>query len=98
MASPGPEFIILDLDSERHSENEEVDEFIRLGQALVDKIFEARPFEEVKALIDQDAPLWYQDNEANSALHAAAYIEDKELVDYLLEKGAIWNAGLSIFD
>ncbi|KAL5507468.1 RMT2 [Sanghuangporus vaninii] len=84
------DYIELDLDSEHGGE--EVDAVIQLGQTLIEKIFEARPFEEVKALIDQDAPLWYQDNEGNSALHAAAYIEDKELVDYLIGKGAVWNA------
>ncbi|OCB88416.1 hypothetical protein A7U60_g4458 [Sanghuangporus baumii] len=86
------DYIELDLDSEQLPESEEVDAAIQTGQTLIEKIFEARPFEEVKALIDQDAPLWYQDNEGNSALHAAAYIEDKELVDYLIGKGAVWNA------
>ncbi|KAL5523538.1 hypothetical protein ACEPAG_7711 [Sanghuangporus baumii] len=86
------DYIELDLDSEQLAEDEEVDAAIQLGQTLIEKIFDARPHEEVKALIEQDAPLWYQDNEGNSALHAAAYIEDKELINYLIRKGAIWNA------
>lgn len=63
------------------------------GDSLIEAIFEKRPHAEIKQLIAADAPLWYQDGEGMSALHAAAYVEDAELVRLLIEKGAIWNAG-----
>ncbi|KAI5121556.1 hypothetical protein M0805_000737 [Coniferiporia weirii] len=74
------------------ADDEELKELVDLGKTLIAKIFERQPLEDLKALIDQDAPLWYQDEEGTSALHAAAYNEDRELVDLLLEKGAVWNA------
>ncbi|EJD02699.1 uncharacterized protein FOMMEDRAFT_133950 [Fomitiporia mediterranea MF3/22] len=76
----------------------EIDALIELGSTLIESIFEfgsgKKSLDEIKALIiDQDAPLWYQDDEeGNSALHAAAYVESKELVDLLIERGAVWNA------
>ena len=71
----------------------EINEHVQLGQTLIDQIFDREPLETLKETISQGAPLWYQDEDGNSALHAAAYNEDKELVDLLLEKGAVWNAG-----
>ncbi|PAV18494.1 arginine methyl transferase [Pyrrhoderma noxium] len=70
----------------------EINEHVQLGQTLIDQIFDREPLETLKETISQGAPLWYQDEDGNSALHAAAYNEDKELVDLLLEKGAVWNA------
>ena len=64
-----------------------------LGGYLVFSILHRRPRPKILALIDAGAPLWYQDEEGTSPLHAAAYVEDKELVRILIEKGAIWNAG-----
>jgi ankyrin repeat protein len=64
-----------------------------LGIKLITTILERAPFDIVKALVDAGAPLWFQDDEGVSALHAAAYVEDEELVKHLLEQGAVWNAG-----
>lgn len=64
-----------------------------LGQALIDAILEYVPTEDMQKLLDEDAPLWYQDECGWSALHAAASVENSELVKSLLERGALWNAG-----
>jgi type IV protein arginine methyltransferase len=71
----------------------QIEEIVDFGQQLIDKILDRRPFEAIKAEIEAGAPLWFQDGEGTSALHAAAYVENEELVRLLLDKGAIWNAG-----
>jgi hypothetical protein len=74
--------------------SEDVEELAGLGQQLVDRILERAPLSDLTMLIDAGAPLWYQTpDEGVSALHAAAYIEDTELVQRLIEQGAVWNAG-----
>ena len=73
----------------------DVDAIVGLGQELVDAIFQQRPLPEVKALIAAGAPVWYQDDEGTSPLHAAAYTEDQELTRFLIAEGALWNAGMS---
>ena len=70
-----------------------VDEVIDLGQKLITSILEREPIETVKAYLEADAPLWFQDDDGTSALHAAAYVENEDLVRLLIEKGALWNAG-----
>ena len=70
-----------------------VDEVIDLGQKLITSILEREPIETVKAYIEADAHLWFQDDDGTSALHAAAYVENEDLVRLLIEKGALWNAG-----
>ena len=75
-------------------ENEEsVNALVEAGEELIGAIYERRPYEALKDLVDQGAPLWYQDEDGNSALHAAAYMEDLSLVNLLLEQGAVWNLG-----
>lgn len=71
----------------------DVDAAIEQGQLLVDAILRRKPLSEVKAMIAAGAPVWYQDDEGTSPLHAAAYIESEELVRFLIDEGAIWNAG-----
>lgn len=68
-------------------------EAVTLGQDLISTILDRASFEVVKAKIDADAPLWFQDDEGTSALHAAAYVGNPKIVRYLIEKGALWNAG-----
>jgi len=63
-----------------------------LGEQLIASILADEP---VKGLVDNGAPLWYQNEEGTSCLHAAAYRQDTDLVKYLIERGAIWNAGVS---
>ena len=63
-----------------------------LGQNLISAILDGKSLAEIRMLIDS-APLWFQDDDGWSALHAAAKIEDETLVRLLLENGAVWNAG-----
>lgn len=66
---------------------------VELGTALIDAIFAGKPLARVKELA-KDAPLWFQAPESGwSALHAAAFREDAELMKFLLVHGAVWNAG-----
>jgi type IV protein arginine methyltransferase len=69
------------------------DEFVTQGRALISAILEYAPIEDVQKLVDDDAPLWYQDEDGWSALHAAASVQDAELVKKLLQHGALWNSG-----
>ncbi|KAF7965835.1 hypothetical protein HWV62_41258 [Athelia sp. TMB] len=64
------------------------------GSSLINAILDCHSLQDIKALIDAGAPLWYQDDlEGISPLHAAAYLDDDgELAKYLLANGAIWNA------
>jgi type IV protein arginine methyltransferase len=66
-----------------------------LGEHLVNSIWTDEPNAAAKRLIDNGAPVWYQNEEGISCLHAAAYQQNTELVRYLIEKGAVWNAGVS---
>lgn len=72
---------------------EDIEALSMLGGYLIFSILHRRPLPKILTLIDAGAPLWHQDNDGTSALHAAATIEDERLVRILLEKGAIWNAG-----
>jgi protein arginine N-methyltransferase 2 len=67
-----------------------MDQATRLFQAA-----ERGDVESVKDLLKRDdIPLWWQEDITGwTVLHAATASENAELVDYLLQKGAIWNAG-----
>ena len=71
----------------------DIEEATTLGTHLIETILSRASFAEVKPQIDAGAPLWFQDDDGTSALHAAAYVENEELVRYLIAQGAIWNAG-----
>lgn len=75
--------------------DDQIDEAVGQGHNLVSQILSRKPFVEIKPLVEAGAPLWFQDDDGTSALHAAAYVENEELVRYLIENGAIWNAGTS---
>jgi type IV protein arginine methyltransferase len=68
-------------------------EIAALGRALITAILEYSPIGVVQELLDEDMPLWYQDEDGWSALHAAASVGDAELVKGLLQRGALWNSG-----
>lgn len=73
---------------------EEIEVVTALGSKLIWAILEHEPLENIKALIDSGAPLWYQDEaEGMSPLHAAAYGQNEDLVKLLIDEGAVWNAG-----
>ena len=84
------------LSDEDHNSDQleaELGKITELGQTLIDAILEYVPTEDVQKLLDEEAPLWYQDECGWSALHAAASVENAELVKSLLQRGALWNAG-----
>jgi type IV protein arginine methyltransferase len=85
--------ILLDSDHDSDQLEAELAEIAELGQALIDGVLEYVPIEDVHKLLDDDAPLWYQDECGWTALHAAASVENAELVKILLQRGALWNAG-----
>lgn len=65
-----------------------------LGEELISRIFENESVEKISGLLDSGSPVWYQnENEGISPLHAAAFVQNAELVKLLIEKGAVWNAG-----
>ncbi|EIW63412.1 protein-arginine N5-methyltransferase [Trametes versicolor FP-101664 SS1] len=70
----------------------DVDALVAQGSELVDAILRRTPLADVQSLIEAGAPVWYQDDEGTSPLHAAAYIEDDALVRILIDEGAVWNA------
>lgn len=74
---------------------EEINTLTELGTTLIQAILEKEPMINIRDLIDAGAPLWFQDNEGTSPLHAAAYVGNDQLVKILLEEGALWNAGES---
>ena len=82
-----------DVQADGHDDEAE-GEIEALGQALISAILERAPPEDVQKLLDEDeAPIWYQDRDGWSALHAAASVEDTELIKGLLQRGAPWNTG-----
>ncbi|KAF8070492.1 S-adenosyl-L-methionine-dependent methyltransferase [Lyophyllum atratum] len=71
----------------------EIQALTSLGEHLIDSIIADEPIETIKAIIDSDAPLWYQNSaEGMSPLHASAYMQNAELARILIERGALWNA------
>ncbi len=74
----------------------EVNELVVLGRLLIDAVLARKPIPDIRTIIDDGAPLWFQDEDGWSALHAAANNEDEDLVKLLLAEGAIWNAGMSL--
>jgi protein arginine N-methyltransferase 2 len=85
------------ISADDHDDSGEADpdsEIEALGQALINAILDHAPPEVVQKLLNEDEPpLWYQDEDGWSALHAAASVEDAELVKDLLQRGAPWNSG-----
>lgn len=74
---------------------EEINAITELGTTLIQAILEQEPIDNIRDLIDAGAPLWFQDNDGTSSLHAAAYVGDDVLVKLLLDEGAVWSAGMS---
>jgi protein arginine N-methyltransferase 2 len=73
--------------------DEDVEALSILGEHLINTILADEPIEAIKSIIDNGAPLWFQNEEEGiSPLHAAAYRQNPDLVRFLIEQGAIWNA------
>ena len=85
------------MSEEDWHDDENVEALINAGELLINQILSKESFTTLKDLVEAGAPLWYQDAEGKSALHAAVYNEDPELVTYLIEQGAVWNAGTLFF-
>ncbi|GAW05193.1 arginine methyl transferase [Lentinula edodes] len=78
---------------ERSESEETVHIFTQLGEYLIDSILRGESIDAIKLIVQEGAPLWYQtESEGMSALHAAAYMQNTELVQYLIDEGAIWNS------
>jgi ankyrin repeat protein len=66
-----------------------------LGETLIEQILDNKPFDIIRASLDAGAPVWYQNqSEGISPLHAAAFTQNANLVKFLIEEGAVWNAGI----
>ena|ERR1700761_3975652 len=70
-----------------------VHELVELGSALILSIMRKAPRSEIDQLIERGAPMWFQDEEGHSALHAACFVEDSALAQLLIDRHAVWNAG-----
>ncbi|KAF8210331.1 S-adenosyl-L-methionine-dependent methyltransferase [Mycena galopus ATCC 62051] len=71
----------------------ELDAITELGEQLICSILAEEPLDTIKQFIESGAPLWYQnDSEGISCLHAATYVQNREVVKLLIEGGAVWNA------
>jgi hypothetical protein len=87
---PTEEEEVQQVETEAEAEIEA--EIVDAGTRLLDTI-QARDTPQTLALLKQGAPIWFQEQETGwSALHFAAHYEDVELVEMLIERGAIWNA------
>lgn len=76
------------------SSSSTIDALTLLGEHLINSILAGEPLPTIMNIIDTGAPLWYQNEmEGVTCLHAAAYVQNTQLVEILIEKGAIWNAG-----
>ena len=77
-----------------HVSDQNIQVLTSLGTSLIDAIFHLQPLQNIKDLVQAGAPLWYQDDhEGLSPLHAAAFVENPELVRFLIDQGAVWNSG-----
>lgn len=72
----------------------EIDALTEMGEQLINAILERRPIKVINELVQSGAPLWYQNVEGTSALHAAAYTENEEVAHMLIDEGSPWNAGM----
>lgn len=82
------------IDTSMDSSEDNVHALTQLGDLLIESILRGEPIDTIKYIVQEGAPLWYQnETEGISALHAAAYMQDVELVKFLIDEGAIWNSG-----
>ncbi|KAH7927140.1 hypothetical protein BV22DRAFT_1103868 [Leucogyrophana mollusca] len=81
-----------DPEMEPESDDIDIEAVTELGNSLIQSILQKESLPSLQALIDDGAPLWYQDEDGTSALHAAAYVENARLVKLLIDEGAVWNA------
>jgi ankyrin repeat protein len=88
----------LDCDLRDALNEQEIDALSQLGQQLIDSILGGAALKTIQDLIDDGAPLWYQNEEEGlSPLHAAVYTEREDVVKLLINAGAPWNAGMHAY-
>ncbi|KAJ7497342.1 arginine methyl transferase [Mycena latifolia] len=74
-------------------DEDDLDALTILGEHLINSILLQEPLDTIRSIMEAGAPLWYQnESEGISCLHAAAYIQDLDLVQLLIHDGAVWNA------
>jgi len=80
--------------SSDEADDQDFQDFIKAGFRLLE-LCESGVLADVKTYVEEeDPPLFFQDPETGwSPLHFAAAAESVDTIDYLLEKGAVWNAG-----
>ena len=79
-----------DTSSDADSDEQEL---IALGTSLIQAVLERKSAEDIKSILAAGAPTWYQDEDGWCVLHAAAQVENAEIIPMLLEEGALWNCG-----
>lgn len=79
-------------DATSESDDDE-QELIELGTALIQAVLERKSREDIKTILRGGAPCWFQDDDGWSVLHAAAQVENVDIIPMLLEEGALWNCG-----
>ncbi|KAI0313006.1 hypothetical protein OF83DRAFT_1066264 [Amylostereum chailletii] len=82
----------MSSDGEDLDSAESVKQLVDLGLSLIEAILACKPLADVKTIIDAGAPLWFQDDDGWSPLHAAASTENEELISLLISEGAPWNS------
>lgn len=88
-------------DPVRFGEGDDVGTLTALGSTLINAILDGEALENIRTIVEAGAPLWYQDEaEGLSPLHAAAYVGggDKDIIKFLIDEGAVWNAGTLFLD
>lgn len=80
------------------SEDDETERLIEAGMRLLD-LAQSGDLAAVQQYVKtEQPPMFFEDPDCGwSSLHVAASIEYPELISYLLEEGAVWNAGLWLF-
>jgi len=81
------------MDSDNTNEPETA---ISLASRLIEDILKSSPsdLQKLQELIEAGAALWFQQTDGGlSALHAACLVENPELVQFLVDNGAVWNSG-----
>jgi protein arginine N-methyltransferase 2 len=78
------------------SDTDSTHDLEQFGLSLIEAVLARQPHANIQTILRAGAPAWYQDGDGWSALHAAAHVEDPELISLLLQGGAVWNAGASL--
>lgn len=71
-----------------------------LASKFIDSILVSCPndFSELEKMVKQGVALWYQQEDGGlSALHAATLVQNRRLVQLLIDKGAVWNCGKLLY-